>query len=336
MFAVFIYKGIIRKFFAPFLTTALILALIGNIITFIENDMKVNLYGIFLISIGFFFLYLHFEALTSIRPKLFTFIILLGLNSMLLIITLIKSFDLLTDNLSFSICRKITSVSSVIIFSRVLFIVIQVNKNAKIKETKIEIIAMILFLIYVTIFFIRDFLIKEIILYSLFSQVGVIFSVLGSILLVLNYILHPNYIYYLPFPIHSIILYNKNGVISYSRNLDSVGLLQKFPEIVLSGTFSAISILIKETLGSGAKIQKINADQYQIYFINFPKENMTLAVIALGNTYFFQKSLKKLSKLIPHETLKRMNEPGVNLLDIRPEIDKYLLKAFPYIRIKKI
>jgi len=336
MFAVFIYKGIIRKIFAPFLTTALILALIGNIITFIENDMKVNLYGIFLISIGFFFLYLHFEALISIRPKILTYTILLGLNSMLLIITLLKSFDLLTDDLSFSICRKIISVGAVIAFSRVLFLVIKVNNNAKIKETKIETIAMLLFLIYTIIFFIRDFFIQEIMLYSLFSQVGIIFSSLGSIFMVLNYVLHPNYIYYLPFPIHSVILYNKNGIISYSRNLDSVGLIQKFPEIILSGTFSAISILIKETLGSGAKIQKINADQYQIYFINFPKENMTLAVIALGNTYFFQKSLKKFSKLIPHETLKRINEPGVNLLDIRPEIDKYLLKAFPYIRIKKI
>ncbi len=336
MFAVFIYKGINRKFFAPFLTTALILALIGNIIAFIENDMKVNLYGIFLISIGFFFLYLHFEALISIRPKAFTYIILLGLNSMLFIITLIKSFDLLSDDLSFLICSKIMSLGAVIAFSRILIIAIKVNQNAKLKETKLEFIAMLLFLIYAILYFIRNFFIQDVMLYSLFSQVSIIFSTLGSIFMVLNYILHPNYIYYLPFPIHSVILYNKNGVISYSRNLDSVGLLQKFPEIVLSGTFSAISILIKETLGSGAKIQKINADQYQIYFINFPKENMTLAVIALGNTYFFQKSLKKFSKLIPHETLKSMNEPGVNLLDIRPEIDKYLLKAFPYIRIKKI
>ena len=335
MFIVFIYRGIKRKLFAPFLTTALIVVLIGNIIVVLANDMKINLFGIFLISIGFLFIYLHFEALINSRPNRLSFTILLGLNSMLFIITLIKSFDLLSDDQSFSICRKISSVGAVIAFSRVLFIEIKVNRNAKIKETKIEFIAMLLFLIYAILFFIRDFFIQENMLYSLFSQVALILSSLGSILMILNYVLHPNYIYYLPFPIHSIILYNKDGIISYSRNLHSVGLLQKFPEIVLSGTFSAISVLIKETLGSGAKIQKINADQYQIYFINLPKENMTFAVIALGNTYFFQKSLKKFSKLIPHETLKRMNEPGVNLLELRPEIDKYLLSAFPYIRIKK-
>ncbi|MHA1645932.1 MAG: hypothetical protein ACTSVL_00010 [Promethearchaeota archaeon] len=254
---------------------------------------------------------------------------------MLLITTLNKSFDLISDDLSFSICRKIISVGAVIVFTRVIFIEIQINQNAKIKETKIEFIAMLFLLIYATIYFIRDFFIQEIMLNSYFSQVGLIFSSLGSIVLVLNYILHPNYIYYLPFPIHSIILYNKDGVISYSRNLHSVGLSQKFPEIVLSGTFSAISILIKETLGSGARVQKINADKYQINFINFQEENMTLAVIALGDSYFFQKSLKKFSKLIPCETLNRMNEPGVNLLEVRPEIDEYLLKAFPYIRIKK-
>ncbi len=335
MFAVYIYKGIIRKIFAPFLTTALILALIGNIVTFVENDMKVNLFGIFLISIGFFFMFLHFEALISLRPNWSLFTILLSLNSMLLIITLIKSFDFLSDDLSFSICRKILSMVTVIAFSRIIFIAIRVNQNAKIKETKIEVIAMLLFLIYAIIYFIRNFFIQDIMIYSLFSQISIIFSTLGSILMVLNYVLHPNYIYYLPFPIHSIILYNKDGIISYSRNLDSVGLLQKFPEIVLSGTFSAISILIKETLGSGAQVQKINADKYQIYFFNILEKNMTLAVIALGNTYFFQKSLRKFSKLIPHETIKILNEPGVNLLDLRPEIDNYLLKAFPYIRIKK-
>ena len=311
------------------------MALIGNIIAFVENDMKVNLYGIFLIGIGFFFMFLHFEALISFRPNMSFFTILLGLNSMLFIIVLTKSFDLFSDELSFLICREILSISRLIAFSRITYIAIKVNQNAKIEETKMETLAILLFLIYAILYFIRDFFIQEIMLYSLFSQVAILFSTLGSIFMVLNYILHPNYIYYLPFPIHSIILYNKDGIISYSRNLHSVGLLQKFPEIVLSGTFSAISVLIKETLGSGAKIQKINADQYQIYFINFPKENMTFAVIALGNTYFFQKSLKKFSKLIPHETLKRMNEPGVNLLELRPEIDKYLLSAFPYIRIKK-
>ncbi len=335
LFTVFMYKGIRRKLYAPFMTTGLFMALIGNIVVVLENDMKVNLYGIFLISIGLLFLFLHFEALISFRPNRILFSILLGLNSMLFIITFIKSFDLLSDDQSFSICRQILSVGAIIAFSRIIFITIKVNQNAKLKETKLEVIAMLLFLIYAIIFFIRDFFLQKNMLYSLFSQVGIIFSALGSILLVLNYLLHPNYIYYLPFPIHSMILYNKDGVISYSRNLHSVGLLQKFPEIVLSGTFSAISILIKETLGSGAKVQKINADKYQIYFINFPEENMTLAVIALGNTYFFQKSLKKFSKLIPHETLKRMNEPGVNLLELRPEIDKYLLSAFPYIRIKK-
>ena len=91
LFTVFMFKGIRRKIFAPFLSTALIIGLIGNLIVVLENDMKVNLYGLSLISIGFFFMFLHFEFLISSRPNWLLFTILIGLNSMLLIITSIKS-----------------------------------------------------------------------------------------------------------------------------------------------------------------------------------------------------------------------------------------------------
>ena len=171
LFTVFMFKGIRRKIFAPFLSTALIIGLIGNLIVVLENDMKVNLYGIFLISIGFFLIFLHFEALTSSRPNWFYFTILLGLNSMLFIITLIKSFDLLSDDLSYSICRKIIAVGTVIAFSRIFFVEIKVNQNAKIRETKIEFIAILLLLIYSVIFFIRDVFIQEIVLNSLTSTI---------------------------------------------------------------------------------------------------------------------------------------------------------------------
>ena len=188
MFIVFIYKGIKRKIVAPFLSAALIMALIGNIIAFVENDMKVNLYGIFLIGIGFFFMFLHFEALISLRPKILLYSILLVLNSMLFIIVLTKSFDLFSDELSFLICREILSISRLIAFSRITYIAIKVNQNAKIEETKMETLAILLFLIYAILYFIRDFFIQEIMLYSLFSQVAILFSTLGSIFMVLNYI----------------------------------------------------------------------------------------------------------------------------------------------------
>lgn len=333
LFLVFLYKTTQRKQFAPFLTGSLLLALIGNTaIIFTEENIKINLYGYFFVAVSFSLIYVHCVALINSRPSLLAQMFFTSLNSAILLITLLNSFDLLADDIAFGIIMKISSTIKVVALLFSVIIEFKIFSNTKLTTVKIELISMIILLVYAIVLFIRDFLISSEIA-SILSQISWYLVLLGSLMLIFNFISHANYIYYLPFPIHSIIVYNEGGILSYTQKFSSSNLANQLPDHLISGVYSAISSLVKDTLGVGAQLQHINADKYQIYFKETPHSKATLAVIALGKSFFFKKSLNKFIKSMPHGILDGINQPGVALSDFQQEIEEHIKNSFPYIQI---
>ncbi|WP_371801717.1 hypothetical protein [Candidatus Lokiarchaeum ossiferum] len=333
LFILFLYKAIRRKQFAPFLTGSFSLALIGNtIILFTDEIIKINLYGHFLVAVSFSLIYLHCVALINSRPNMFIQIFFISLNSAILLISMLKSFDLLSDNIASQLVMQISSTIKMVALLFSVIIEVKIYSNTKLVTVKIELISIVILLIYAINLFIRDFL--------FFSEYAMIFTqiswfsvLLGSILLICNYITHANYIYYLPFPIHSIIVYNEGGMLTYAQKFNNSKFTDQLPDALISGIYSAISSLVRDTLGVGAQLQHINADKYQIYFKETSNLKATLAVIALGKSFFFQKSLNKFINSIPNSLINEINQPGVALSDFQQEIEEYVKRSFPYIQI---
>jgi len=332
LFIVFIFKGKQRQRKAPFITFSFLFAMIGNTLASLSLDYNLFFFlGIFLVSVSFLFIFLHYEMISREIPHIFINSFLMGLN--IAIFTLIITYSIynLDGLLIYRIIRPLCSLCCITAIIRSMFIIYKVHSLAKITATKIELCAIGFLFIYRFVFLIRDFF--GIFGSLLLSGIGLIFSILGILFLLINYIIHPDYIYRLPFPIHSFMLYNEGGLLIYRKRVHIEVFKDEFQEILIAGAFTAISTLIQETLGTGAKLKQINAEQYQIYFINLPRKKGTLTIISLGSTHFFKKSLKRFANAIPDTLLEKINIIGINLKAIEPKIDLILSNSFPYINL---
>jgi len=129
------------------------------------------------------------------------------------------------------------------------------------------------------------------------------------------------------------MLYNKNGLLCYSRKVQQKRLGMDEKDLIISGAFTAISALINETLGSQAKIRHINAQQFQIYFNTLPNEVGSFVVIAYGATGLFEKSLNRFISMMTMSFFESLNSAGTEMEALEREIDDMIKDAFPYIQI---
>lgn len=329
LFIVFIFKGHQRRRKAPYISLAILFGLTGNFLASIPLMSNISLFlGILLVSISFLFIFLHYEMISREKANIIVFGFLFGLNiTILSLIIMYSIFNLSSYSIYYTI-RFLCSLCGITAMIRSINIIYRVNHLAKINATKLELFFGGFFFTYRFVFLIRDvFGIFEVLL----TYIGLISSIIGILILLLNYIIHPDYIYLLPFPIHSFMLYNESGLLIYSKRVHIEAFKENFKGILITGVFTAISSLIQESLGTGAKLKQINAEQYQIYFVNLPRKKGTLAIISLGSTHFFKKSLNRFAQAIPDTLLEKMNIIGINLKKIEPEIDLILNNSFSYV-----
>ena len=98
----------------------------------------------------------------------------------------------------------------------------------------------------------------------------------------------------------------------------------------MGGALTAITEMIKETLGTKTILNYIDAGNYEIFFSEIPHNEGIIVIISSGSTRYLQKSLKQFSKVIAENFLTEIKLDGGIEEDTKKEIDSLLLKTFPY------
>jgi hypothetical protein len=323
-----------------YLVLTAIFALLGQFLT-LFNDFKLSILGVFVYNLGFFFFYLHYDALSSLTPTYRVFATLLILNSTSLGIVVCSALGIIIDLvLAFLMTRLITTISSLIALTLVTIIIYRIHRVANEKTTLWQLIGTSLLFVCRIIFLARDvtdaflnLLANQTQAYNILTIIALVFAVSGLSIILLNHIISPDFLYKLPSPIRAIMIYNSKGLIVYSKQTITDSFPYPFEELLVSGAFKAISNLISETLGTGADIQHIKAKKYHIFFVDLPENQGTLVVIALGATYFFKQSLERFSQLIPDSLLTQINEPNLNIRSLKDNLNTLLKKTFPYLKL---
>jgi len=334
--------------------TYIILSLIffaaGNALT-LFGDLTLFVIGQVVLSGGFFFVFVHYDGISSQRPKLrhiavlatlqagivmetiFLFAYVARANVNLATLTFIANDPSATADMTVYLILLFNSLlsSGLCLFSigRAIVVMGSVFRFTKAPAARNEIIALILIFVYRVVFESRLFMPPT--QYQTPITLALLLAIVGVIILILNYLLHPDYLYLIPVPIHSFMIYNNTGLLSYSRSVQTDTKRGDTQFILISGALTAIFSLIKETLGQGARIKFIDAQQFRIFFNPLPRDQGTFVVIAYGATVFFSKSLDRFVQSIPISLMEQINHTNVDLEAVKPEFDLLVKTLFPYV-----
>ena len=345
VFALFVYQRIKKIRYNPQFTTALFFACLGFFLQtiafamyFFEMDgaFYVQVTSANIVLIAFYFLYLHYEALATASPPFRRHGIIFSL--------LIASFTILLLELGGILERSSVSpwnfllftLMGILIYGYALTVVYRTFTLSKKRAVVFELASVSFMFAGNALYFIVIIisiplrLQFENLIFVFLMGIGIVF--VGIFILMFTYLLHPNYLYEVPYPILHIMLYNSIGILVYSRSLKVPGENPlKIEKELLSGVFTAISSLIKENLGRGSQLRHIDATSYQIFFTQLPEDSGSLAIITRKNTFFLQHSLKRFGTLFPEVLLKEIRSEIISPQSIEKELDDITKKAFPYV-----
>jgi hypothetical protein len=329
------------------------MGVIGNSLTIANQYYSENFLGTAIVSIAFTFLFLHYEATAHEHITNWVFILLICLN--VAIFTILGLFcawinfmsptnptinnveiggfssDFIVK-LTYITIQFLSIVHGFIVYIRSLSTVMKIHRITKIVATKMEISCLILLMLYKICFLIS--LLTDIQSRTgIIKTMGLVFFIIGLFILLFTYIVYPDYLYLLPFPIYCIMLYNKSGILIYNRQFHQINKDKDnaMDNDLMTGMFTAISSLMDETLGKGAILKHFDADKYQIYFKQLPKQSGTLAVIASGNTSLFESSLKRFVRSISDSIIEKICYVATNLNALRPILDDLIKTNFPFV-----
>jgi hypothetical protein len=302
------------------------------------------------LPLGILFLFFHYEEISHPRPRLSLLIILLGLYIFLvsskLIIPIYMSLNglplsiyytelrLYDDMFVFALFRISNFFSSIIIFSVFLLAfttVIKELKVIKIRAIFIESVGLTFLIMYGLLYLIRDIFFYTT-AYEILTSVALILSLIGLLLIISNFILHPDYLYLIPFPIFNFMIFNEGGTSCYFRKVKALDEIQQKKNIehLMAGALSAVSTMFKEVLGAGASIRYIDAGNFKILVTTLAERKGIFVVISGGETALFKKSIIRFTHTWPSELLKEINDM-FDLNALRPKIDKLIKSSFPYV-----
>lgn len=302
--------------------------------------------GSLLQSFGMILIFFHYEAIHSGRPNPVLMTLILALFAICFVLEVLRmnfyysiGVEIFTnetipawDNSVLHNIIKLTSylydIISTITLLNALIIMNKVHKRVQIKATLQELIAIWFLMGYRVIYFVWYFVVPDI--KWIVETIALLLSVIGLLILISNYISYPDYLYLLPFPIHSLMLYNQSGISYYSYQNTAQTSMDEDKFQLVTGAFTAISSLIQETLGKNAHLERIQAENFQIFFERLPKDSGTFVVIANGETAFFKKALKRFINALSPEVLININNQIQDLDPIHSEIDSNAKQFFPY------
>lgn len=302
------------------------------------------------LTLGILLLFFHYEYLSHPRPRLYLLIYLLGLFIVLISFKFILplymwlkgiSFNLYYSDLRlhddifiYTIYRFSNFLQSLIIltvFVLAFLNVINELKNIRLKAIFVESIGLLFLIIYGTLYLIRDLFLYDD-YYEILTSTALVFSLIGLLLIISNFIIHPDYLYLLPFPIFNFMVFNQGGSLCYVRKVEKLdsGESERDLDHLMAGAFTAVSRMFKEVLGAGANIRYIDADKFIILVTSLPDKKGVLVVISRGDTALFKNSLIRFTRTWTPQLLDEINEI-VDLNEIRPKIDVLIKLSFPYV-----
>ena len=347
---VFINHIFKKKLIPPYLLISLILAIISQssyIIFFSlslqEPQISTNLEYIsdlFLILV-FYFLYLHYESLSSRRPSFWRHFIVYGLAISCITTLSLSIFGFYKDkNIAEILINFTSSIFGVVSILYPLHITLRAHRLTNKRATHIELISIFLLLL-TGLLYVGEVLLRiseNVSLNPILNFVADFSTLLFTfalILLMINYLIHSDYLYQLPFPIHQIMIISKGGILIYNRKVSIVKIpnLSFEKEILMGGFMTAIFSIVKDTLGSLSQIKYIDTGKYKIYFSQIPGNNGIVSMITSGDNLFIQKSLNRFTKSIDIDIIKKFSTSGVINDDLLDKIDSFLIKEFPFLTI---
>lgn len=204
----------------------------------------------------------------------------------------------------------------------------------------LQVIGLVLILLGFIVSFIIDFsfIFQELIGFDPVSILepfyGDLFKVLGIIIFTFSYIREIDYIYRLPFPIHTIIFFKSDSGLSLNithvKNLSNKKTV-KLDENLITGTLSAIMTLLKEGLGSDGFLKSINSSDQSIVVSS--NMDVSIAVITERPTRVLHNSIKKaLNEFTSRYKDILHNDKAIEISEFKETI-KILKKAFPYLEL---
>lgn len=347
---VFINHKFKKKLIPPYLVISLILSLFSQssymIIFYLSlqgAQISANLVYIsdlFLILV-FYFLYLHYESLSSTKPSFWRHLIVYGLAISCITILSLSIFGFYKDeNMAEILIHFISSIFGAVSILYPLHITLRAHRLTNKRATHIELISILMFLI-TGILYVGEVLIRLFenvslnpILYFIEDFSSLIFLA-AIVLLMVNYLIHSDYLYQLPFPIHQIMIINKGGTLIYNRKVSIVKIpnLSFEKEILMGGFMTAIFSVVKDTLGSLSQIKYIDTGKYKIYFSQIPENNEIVSIIASGDNLFIQKSLNRFTNSISTDIIKKISASVLIKDELIDKIDGFLVSEFPFLTI---
>jgi len=294
----------------------------------------------FTLSICAFLFYLYFEASYTVRPPYWRFSGIFGLTCLSFGIFIESFSGILSPQtaLLLLIPTHASAFSLTLMFG--IIVTFKIHQLGRERTQFIQLITLIPVLLSGILLFLGGLLaIFNILdLYELHIVVPILLLPAGTgvLILVVNYLVNPDFISRIPHPIHHVMLYNEGGLAVYSRwvHTPTISTLS-IDAAIVSGLFTAISSIIRETLGKEAQLGYIDASKYQIFFAQVPDNTSTLAIISSHGTGFLQRSIKNFVKLFPRELVHQINDSTVAITKFGDELDSLILQAFPYLVIQK-
>ena len=280
----------------------------------------------FFIPIMILSVYLHFESISraTYNP---TMMILLGLLIFpylpLTILTIFfhneQANVLLYDFLPFF------SIATVIIVIFSIRVILRLYLSSVDRQIKRSSVLMIIGLFYLVFSFVTQIITPDTIDFGLFSAniFQLMILMLGAMLLTISYITHPIFLFASPYKIYSMIVYDAQGELIWSKNFEIES--ETDPSIIQLevDVMSTIQLLLKQVSGFSGNIRQIEFSQQGRVVIE-QIGSYTFLIITKGVSRQFYVAL---SQFVNFQT-KRINH-SIKLTD--EALDIGLRLYFPYV-----
>lgn len=349
LFILLVYQSIRKQRKAYLLTISLFIGFFGGIISIfdvIRDKIGVeHRYFLFLAlviaSISYYLIYLFFEQLIEEKPNRIRLIIASIFLFSSIIFNQLFFYYAYYSNISASYVKVIELLWDLSYDAFGLFIFIfgaYVHfKSYHINKEWIPMVQAIS-LIFISIGFIFGFL-SNVISLPL-PKIGDILKIVGIIAFSAVYIVRIDYIYRLPINVYFILIFTNSGLNIHisqthlvSEEGDSDNNKTPYDEKLLSGVITAISNLLKESLGSKEQLEKIVSGDREIILDS--GELATCAILCDRSTFFLNRSLTSLRKAIEKKYKLELAKAIIHKGDFQ-ELDTIIQQTFPFLIIEEV
>jgi hypothetical protein len=318
------------------LTTIYCLAAMYRVIYGMRNPI-LERFSLIPVNWVFYFIYLYFEAIISIRIPLRRFLLMtlfMAINTTLIFLDVLQLFAV--ENL-FSLFATFSYLYGSIVAIFAIVVIHYTLRLANLLPLKIDLLAGV-FVLFGTLTFQISGLI------SFFSQeailwfwIGNCFYLTGLLMILINALKNVNYIYSIPNPISAILIYNTNGILIYGREFENYKMRAlKKTDAVISGALTAFSEFFKTLMGEDANFKFIESTIYDFHFKRLSKEIGTLVVATAKSNYILRKSMENLVKEFSDFAIDSHQwTEGGYVSEIYEQFDKLVKKHFPYLIFEK-